>query len=254
MREFNLVIMLMIVVVGFVCEFIDGTAGMGYGVTSATLLIGVAGIYPALVSASVHTAEIATTLAAGISHTTFKNVDKKMFLPLTVFGVIGGSIGAYTLVNLPSKTILIVVSVVLICMGFLILFKFLSKKEIAIKTQSKRKLAIIGFFAALTDAIGGGGWGPVGTTTLVLNGSEPRKTIGTINTAEFFVTIAIAVTFFLTLKTVMWSIVIPLMIGGVIAAPIAAYFCSRINRKYLGIVVGIVVITTMSYKLLKVLL
>jgi len=253
-REFSLVGMLMIVAVGIVCEFIDGTAGMGYGVTSATLLIGVVGVYPALASASDHTAEKFTSLAAGVSHTTFKNVDKKMLLPLTVFGVIGGSIGAYILVNLPSKNIFIVVSVVLICMGFLILLKFLSKKEIAIKTQSKLKLSIIGFLAALTDAIGGGGWGPVGTTTLVLNGSDPRKTIGTIDTAEFFVTIAIAITFFLTLKSVMWSIVIPLTLGGVIAAPLAAYFCSKINRKYLGISVGIVVIATMSYKLLKVLL
>jgi uncharacterized membrane protein YfcA len=246
--------LLLIAVFGFIAEFIDGSAGMGYGVTSATMLISVAGIYPALASASVHTAEIFTALVAGIFHTTFKNVDKKMFIPLVIFGIVGGSLGAYVLVNLPSKIMFITVSIVLIFMGILILLKFLSKKEIAIKHPSKLKVSIIGFIAALTDAVGGGGYGPVGTTSLVLNGAEPRKAIGTINTSEFFVTIAIALTFFLTLKSVIWSVVIPLLIGGIIAAPIASYLCTKINRKYLGIFVGVAVITTMSYKLAKILI
>jgi len=248
-NRLSMLLLVAIFIFGFFAEFIDGVAGMGYGVTSSALLITL-GIYPVIVSASVHTAEIFTTLTASISHTKLKNVDWNMFTSLSICGVIGGVIGTYVLTNLPYKIIFLVVSCILICMGILILARFLSKKEIKIKKQSNLKLCTIGFIAALIDAIGGGGWGPVSTTTLILNGAEPKKAIGTINTAEFFVTVAIAITFILTLTYVEWSVVIPLVIGGVIAAPISAYLCGKINRKYLGTIVGFLIIITMSYKLL----
>ncbi len=242
--------------IGFLAQIIDGALGMGYGVTSSSFLISL-GIPPLLASASVHTSELFTTLVSGVSHFKFGNIRKDLLWPLASFGVIGGIIGACGLVKLPSKPIKLVVGLILLVMGIIILYRFIFKHKIIvnyeIKKYSVNKLRALGFFAAFVDAIGGGGWGPVCTPALVVTGTEPNKAVGSVNLAEFFVTVAITSTFVLLIGTenFRWNLVFALLIGGVIAAPIAAFSCKRLPRRLLGVSVGIIVIILSLRMILK---
>ncbi|MDI6855885.1 MAG: sulfite exporter TauE/SafE family protein [Candidatus Thermoplasmatota archaeon] len=241
-----MIIFLLIVLVGFAVQYIDGALGMGYGASSSSLLIA-AGLMPALVSASVHTAEIFATLASGISHLRFGNINKKIVLPLICTGVIGGVFGAYFLANMPGKLMRPIIAIILLVMGARIFVKYILKKHIILGKGELAKsfLLPLGFLGGAIDAIGGGGWGPLCTSTLVsANKSEPRYVIGSVNLAEFFVTIAITLTFGLVIgfENFLWAITIPLIIGGVIAAPIAAYTCKRVSPRILGILVGAILI------------
>ena len=233
--------------IGFFAQIIDGTLGMGYGVSSSSFLIAL-GLYPAIVSASVHTAEVATSFVSGISHFKMGNIRRDIFLPLIIPGVIGAVLGAMGVVNLPSKIIKPLFSIVLLSMGFLILykyiFKFKAKQAFRNYSYASWKVAGLGFFAAFIDALGGGGWGPICTPAFLVNDEEPRKAVGTVNAAEFFVTVAATITFIVLigLEKFRWDLVLILMVFGVIAAPLAAFLCRKIPHRPLAIAIGILIV------------
>jgi uncharacterized protein len=234
--------------IGFLAQIVDGTLGMGYGVTSSALLISLLGVPPVIASATVHTSELATTLVSGASHFKFGNIRKDLLLPLISFGMIGGIIGACGLVKLPAKPIKLVVGLILLSMGVIILYRFMFRHKKTnnseIKSYPVNRLRALGFFAAFIDALGGGGWGPICTPSLVTTGTEPNKAVGSVDLAEFFITIAITSTFLLLIGSgkFRWDLVLALMIGGVIAAPLAAFTCKKLPKRLLGVLIGVIVI------------
>lgn len=227
------------VLAGFLAQMVDGSIGMAYGVSSTSLLLSI-GIPPAAASASVHTAEVFTTFVSGISHWKLKNIDKKLFYSLVIPGVIGGIIGAFILSNVNTSVIEPIINAYLIIMGIRIIVKAL--KNPVEKITAPIRNWILGVCGGFLDAVGGGGWGPVVTTTLVADGKKPRYVIGSVNAAEFFVTLAQAATF-ITLLGVRdyWQIIAGLATGGVIAAPFAAMLVKKIKPKAIMLIVGIVV-------------
>jgi uncharacterized membrane protein YfcA len=231
---------LIFALVGFAAQIVDGALGMAYGVSATTLLLSV-GVSPSMASASIHTAEVFTTAASGISHLRLGNVNRDLVVALLIPGVIGGVVGAYILTNLPTDIIKPIISVYLLLMGLVILFRAIRKAPEKAESTSPRILALVGGFC---DAIGGGGWGPIVTSTLVARGLNPRFTIGSVNATEFFVTAAEAITFFATIGAVLlenWQTIAGLLIGGVIAAPLGAYFCKRLPTRTLMILVGVLI-------------
>jgi len=238
---------LAMVIVGYLAQFVDGTLGMGYGVFSASLLVSI-GLYPVIASASVHTAEIFTTLLSGAFHFRLGNVKRDLVLSLAIPGVIGGVAGAYLLASVPGKTIKPFVAVILLMMGLLILYRFLVRKNpIASENNghSQVKLTLLGLAAGFMDAVGGGGWGPIATPSLILSGNdEPRQVVGSINLVEFFVTVAETLTFLITVgpEAFRWDIVVALLIGGAMAAPTAAFLCKKLPAKALGGLIGVALI------------
>jgi uncharacterized membrane protein YfcA len=252
----------LIVATGAFAQFVDGALGMGYGTTASSVLIA-AGLLPALVSASVHTAEIFTSLVSGASHVRFGNVDKGIVLPLATSGMAGGIFGAYALASLVSSiNMKPIVGALLLLLGVGVLLRSLQRKIGRYRAGqfSKRLLVPLGFVGGALDAIGGGGWGPVATATLVTsNQITPRYIIGSVNVAEFFVTVAIVLTFGLTLgfQNFLWHITLPLMVGGMLIAPVAAYTSSRVSPVLMGVAVGLLLVIlnvkTVSQSLSKVL-
>lgn len=229
-----------IILIGFVAQSIDGALGMAYGVSSTTFLTSV-GIPAKIASASVHTAEVFTTFISGISHWKMKNVDKTIFKNLVIPGVLGGVLGAYILTSIPGNFISPIVNVYLLFMGVVILLRAIF--GISIKLIQGKKLMCVGLIGGFFDAIGGGGWGPVVTTTIVASGHTPRYAIGSVNSAEFFVTITQALTFTILIGVgAYWKYILGLAIGGVIAAPLAAYVCKKSESKNLLFFVGILII------------
>jgi len=231
---------LMFFVVGLLAQLIDGSLGMAYGVSANSFLLGL-GVPPALASASVHTAEVFTTAASGISHWRLGNVDKEIIKKLLITGVIGGVAGAYLLSNIDGNIIKPWVAVYLLVMGVRILVKAF-KPANGFSKELRKHLPLLGLFGGFMDAIGGGGWGPVVTTTMIANGEHPRRTIGSVNLTEFFVTLVQAITFFFTLGTLDWPVVLGLLFGGIIAAPFGAMLTRRISPKLMLLIVGLVVI------------
>lgn len=229
---------LVFVAVGFVAQCIDGCLGMAYGVTSNTFLLSL-GIAPAAASASVHAAEIFTTAVSGLSHLRLGNVNKDLVKRLLVPGVIGGVLGAYVLTALPSDVIKPIVSAYLLIMGGVIVAKALRSFQ---DMTSLRGIAPLGLVGGFFDAIGGGGWGPIVTTTLVARGNHPRFTIGSVNFTEFFVTVCESITFILTIGLTHWTIILGLIVGGVAAAPLAAFLCQRLPARTLMLLVGLLII------------
>ncbi|MGQ9627458.1 MAG: sulfite exporter TauE/SafE family protein [Anaerolineae bacterium] len=227
------------IVVGFIAQMIDGALGMAYGVSSNTFLLSL-GIPPAIASASVHAAEIVVTAISGISHLSFGNVNKEIVKRLVIPGVIGGVVGAYILTAVPGDVIKPFIAIYLLIMGFVIILRaFREVKETEVKTTELLPLGLIGGFF---DAIGGGGWGPIVTSTLVARGNNPRFSVGSVNFSEFFVTVAEVITFLALIGLVKWQIILGLLIGGVIAAPLAAYICKRLPTRTLMIMVGALII------------
>lgn len=250
-----MLVFITIVVFGFLAQYIDGALGMGYGASSASFLIAT-GLMPALVSASVHTSEIFASLASGISHFRFGNVESRIAVPLTCTGVIGGIVGAYFLATLSNALVSPFVAIILLILGARIFVRFFWKNHIIHHKGdfSNGFLLALGLIGGAVDAFGGGGWGPVCTSTLVtVNKREPRVIIGSVNIAEFFTTVAIVITFGLTVgfENFLWFITLPLIIGGIVAAPIAAYTCKRVSQALLGIFVGSVLIVLNSRTLIK---
>lgn len=229
--------MIVYIIVGFIAQIIDGALGMAYGVTSTTFLLSM-GIPPVAASASVHTAEVFTSGVSGLAHLKFGNVDKKLFKKLLIPGIIGGILGAYILTVVPGKTIKPFIAFYLLIMGLFILRKAFKKVE---QKEVKTKLVPLGVSGGFFDAIGGGGWGPIVTSTLVARGHNPRFSIGSVNLAEFFVTVAEVATFLTIIGLVHWQIIVGLIIGGVLAAPLAAYVCKRLPSRALMIMVGLLI-------------
>ncbi len=226
------------VLVGFIAQLIDGALGMLYGITSTTFLLSL-GITPAIASASVHSSEIVTSGISGFFHMKFGNIDKELFRKLLLPGIAGGIIGAYVLTAIPGKELTPFVSLYLLAVGLMVLRKALDgAKMIKVKT----KLAPLGFAGGFLDAIGGGGWGPIVTSTLIARGNSPRFAIGSVNLVEFFVTVAEAATFFMLIGLVHWQIILGLIIGGALAAPLAAYVCKKLPAKALMTAVGVLII------------
>ncbi|MEM2240579.1 MAG: sulfite exporter TauE/SafE family protein [Candidatus Bathyarchaeia archaeon] len=225
------------IVAGFIAQLIDGTLGMAYGVSLTTLLLGM-GVPPPTASMSVHASEIFTTIASGLSHLRLGNVDKKLFKRLLFPGVAGGVLGAYVLTSTPVDAIKPIVTLYLLTMGLVITIKAFKKTEHKKTVKEAPVLALIGGFL---DAIGGGGWGPVVTSTLVARGGNPRISIGSVNLAEFFVTVSEVLTFIVLLGTVNWQVVVCLLVGGVLAAPFGAHLCKKIPVKMLMIMVGLLI-------------
>jgi len=222
------------IIVGFIAQMVDGSLGMAYGVSSNTFLLSI-GIPPATASASVHTAEIFTTMASGLSHFRLGNVDRKLFEKLLVPGIIGGIIGAYILTSVPGKAIKPFIAIYLFIIGIVILRKAFKKIEV---NEVETRIVPLGLTGGFFDAMGGGGWGPIVTSTLIARGNHPRFTIGSVNTAEFFVTVSESIVFILTIGLAHWRIIVGLMAGGVIAAPIAAYTCKKLPTRLLMIIIG----------------
>ena len=230
--------LLLFVAVGFAAQMVDGAIGMAYGVISTSVLLSL-GIPPATASACVHAAETFTTAVSGASHWKFGNVDRKLLLRLALPGAIGGAIGAYVLTNLDGDKIKPFISAYLLLIGLFIVWKALTKR-VSEGTEPSR-VAPLGFVGGLLDSIGGGGWGPIVTSTLIGQGTTPRYAIGSVNLAEFFVTLTISATFVATIGLELWPIISGLIIGGVIAAPFAAYATKVLPDKVLMILVGCVV-------------
>ena len=235
--------------VGLAAQLVDGSLGMAYGVTSTTLLLAI-GTNPAAASATVHLAEIGTTLASGLSHWRFGNVDWKVVRRIAVPGAIGSFAGATFLSKLSTETAAPIMSGILLALGLYILIRFtmrgVPRRKLG-KPLRRRFLGPLGLVAGFVDATGGGGWGPVGTPALLASGRmEPRKVIGSIDTSEFIVAVAASIGFLIGLgsENIDFSWVVVLLAGGVIAAPVAAWLVRHVPPRILGSAVGGVIILT----------
>jgi uncharacterized protein len=226
---------------GFLAQLVDGALGMGYGVTSATILLS-AGVNPAAISGSIHTAEMFASGASGYSHYKFGNVNKKLFKALVIPGVIGAIAGALLLVFLGEKysnMIRPLMAAYTLFLGVKILMNAFRQQKQQKKFKHYGPLAGAGGFL---DSFGGGGWGPIVTTTLITKGRSPKYVIGSVSLTEFFVTLASAFTFFTLLGVSHWQTIIALIVGGLIAAPLAAKLAGRLPRKTSFILLGVLVI------------
>ncbi len=246
--------------VGVLAQAVDGALGMAYGVISSSVLLAL-GVPPATASASVHAAEIFTTAASAGSHAWHKNVEWRLLLPLAVAGVIGGMLGAYVLTGLEAAVIKPFIVGYLALVGAWILWR--AGHDIPTRHLPAWVTGPLGLIGGFLDAVGGGGWGPTVSSTMVGAGQEPRKAIGTVNTAEFFLTVAISATFVWALITGHWeeagalqnhaAAVGGLVVGGLIAAPFAGLIVKMASRKALTYAVGgllIVLAAFQGYQLL----
>lgn len=248
--------LVLLALVGLGAQLVDGSLGMAYGVTSTTLLLAI-GTNPAAASATVHLAEIGTTLVSGISHWRFGNVDWGVVLKIGVPGAIGAFAGATFLSALSTETAAPVMAVILLALGIYVFTRFtafgLPKANLG-KPLGKRFLAPLGLVAGFVDSTGGGGWGPVGTPAILASGRlEPRKTIGSIDTSEFLIAVAASLGFLVGLGSqgIDYTWAAALLIGGVIAAPIAAWLVRHVPPRVLGSAVGGLIILTNSRTLMK---
>jgi uncharacterized protein len=237
------------IAVGFAAQLVDGALGMAFGVISNTLLVSVLGVPPKQGSASVHFVEMFTTAASGISHVYHRNVDWWLFVRLVVPGMIGGVTGALILTHLDASVSRPFVMAYLSLIGIYLLARSFG---VIPKPQRPRVIAPLGAIGGFLDAVGGGGWGPVVTSNLLLQGSDPRKTIGTVNTSEFFLTVSISATFIAGLGLEAFTIAtVGLLVGGVAAAPLGAILAKRIDPTILLRLVGIVLTATSAFSLYR---
>lgn len=233
------------ILIGFLAQLVDGALGMAYGVisTSAMLFLG---IPPAIASANVHAAEVFTTAASGTSHAIAGNVDWRMFWRLAVSGSIGAVIGAFLISRADTDFIRPFIAGYLLLMGAIVIWKGLRPRGSPPKIGRVR---ILGFAGGMADAIGGGGWGPVVTSNLIARGGEPGRMVGTVNLAEFFVTVSATLAFFVALGPVFGKAALGLVIGGIAAAPIAAWAARRLPRQLFTVIVGVAICLVSAYNL-----
>jgi uncharacterized membrane protein YfcA len=236
--------LILLAIVGLIAQLVDGSLGMAYGVTSTTLLLAV-GISPALASASVHIAEVGTCAMSGVSHWRFGNVDWSKIVWLAVPGAIGAFLGAVVLVSvITAEAAEPIVAVFLFSLGIFILARFSFRRHerpVRERPIPKTFISPLGFVAGFLDAAGGGGWGPISTPTLLSSGRmQPRKVIGTVDTSEFLVAFAASVGFLISLSfaDIPWQLVVALLLGGLIAAPIAAWIVRILPARIMGTAVG----------------
>ncbi|NJC40949.1 hypothetical protein GGQ87_001207 [Brevundimonas alba] len=246
---------LLFLAVGVLAQSVDGALGMAYGVISSSVLLAF-GVPPAMASASVHGAEVFTTAASAGSHVLHKNVEWRLFVPLAIAGVIGGCLGAYVLAGLESGVVKPFVVAYLAIMGCWILWR--AGHDIKPKRIRTWMATPVGLIGGFLDAIGGGGWGPTVSSTLVGAGQEPRRAIGTVNTAEFFLTMAISATFVWSLVSGHWkeagalenhaAAVGGLVVGGLIAAPFAGLIVKRVPQRAMTYAVGAVLVLLAAFQ------
>jgi uncharacterized protein len=247
----TLVYLLPFIAVGFAAQIVDGALGMAFGVITQTLLVSVLGVPPATASASVHIVEIFTTGTSGASHIWRGNINWPLFWSLVPAGVIAGVIGAYLLSSVDASAAKPFVMIYLAAVGVFLFYKAMRFSSWPRFEHPKftRPLAFVGGFL---DAAGGGGWGPVVTSNLLVQGAEPRTTIGTVNAAEFLLTLAISITFVFTLGFAAFTgAVVGLIIGGVLAAPVGAILASRIQPRTLLFAVAIVLTATSAFAIAR---
>ena len=225
---------------GFIAQMIDGALGMAYGVTATTFLLSV-GITPAAASASVHASEVFTSGVSCYMHLKFGNVNSKLFKTLVIPGIIGAVLGAYVLSSLEeySSYIKPIVSIYTLFLGVIIIRKALIKR---MEKRQLKRVGLLALFGGYLDSIGGGGWGPIVSSTLIASGRHPKYTIGSVNLTEFFVSLASSITFFTVIGLGYWQVIIGLILGGVVAAPIAAKLANKLPVKSMMILVGMVII------------
>jgi uncharacterized membrane protein YfcA len=234
------------ILIGFAAQIVDGALGMAFGVINQTLLVGVMGVPPATASASVHLVEVFTTGTSGASHIWQRNVDWGLFRRLVPFGVAGGMAGAYLLSSIDASAARPFVMMYLTAIGFYLMWKAIRMARPRFEDpRYTSPLAVVGGFL---DAAGGGGWGPVVTSNLLIQGGDPRKVVGTVNSAEFLLTFAISIAFIATIGLAAFTLVtVGLIIGGVIAAPFGAILVKRISPRTLLFAVATVLIATSGF-------
>ncbi len=243
--DFDLAALLPFIAVGFAAQLVDGALGMAFGVISNTLLVGVLGVPPALASQRVHVVECFTTGVSGISHLIHRNIDGRLFLRLVIPGVIGGFIGAYLLSNLEADVVKPFVLTYLTGIGLYLLWRGLMYPP---KLKEAKFVAPLGLVGGFLDAAGGGGWGPVVTSNLLIQGADPRKVVGTVNSAEFFLTVTISAAFIYHLGIAdLAGATLGLLIGGLLAAPLGAWAAKHFPAKQMLILVGVVLTLTSAY-------
>ena len=239
------------IAVGFVAQLVDGALGMAFGVISSTLLISL-GVPPAAASAGVHTVESFTTAVSGASHVLHKNVNWKLFFRIMIPGVIGGILGAYVLTRIDAEAARPLVLTYLSIIGFYLVWRGIKYPP---EEKEAKVIEPLGLAGGFLDAAGGGGWGPIVASNLLVQGVSPRKVIGTVNTAEFFVTVTISATFIASLGWAAFTAAtIGLLIGGIAAAPIGGVVASRVNPRPMLVLVGVVLILTSLYGVVRALL
>jgi uncharacterized protein len=238
----NLVVL---AILGFIAQLVDGALGMAYGVTSTTLLLAIAGLTPALASTAVHISEVGTCAASGLSHWRFGNVDWSRILWLAIPGAIGAFVGATVLVRFIDASVAEpFVAIFLFLLGAYVLARFAFNRTPQVVQNlpiPRVFLSPLGLIAGFLDAVGGGGWGPISTPTLLSSGRmEPRKVVGTVDTSEFIVALSASIGFLISLSfaEVPWTVVGTLLAGGLVAAPVAAWFVRHLNARVLGTAVG----------------
>ena len=247
--------LLLVALAGFGAQLVDGSLGMGYGLTSSTLLIAI-GLTPVMASASVNLAQIGTTAVSGFSHGKLGNVDKVVFRRIAIPGAIGAFAGALVLAHVSTNLARPWASSLLLVLGIYVLWRYLTHRRTVLRKGRPRTqfLAPLGLIGGFVNSTGGGGWGPVSTPALLATGRmAPNRVVGTVNAAEFVVTLAACVGFFvgLGLGAIDPRIVLPLMIGGMIAAPVAAWVAKRLPMRIMGVAVGGLIIFTNSFTLLR---
>jgi hypothetical protein len=246
--------LIVLALVGLVAQLVDGSLGMGYGVTSSTLLV-LAGLTPAAASASVHFSEIGTNLASGVSHWKLRNVDWRVVGRIAGPGAVGAFLGATVLSNLSTEAAAPVMAGILALLGVYLIVRFVLGIRPRLKSQLGMKfLAPLGLFAGFIDATGGGGWGPVATPALLVDGRlVPRKVIGSVDTSEFAVSMAASLGFLIGLGAagINWAFALALLVGGLIAAPLAAYLVRIAPAHLLGVAVGGIILLTNGRTLMK---
>ena len=242
---FDLGALLPFILIGFAAQLVDGAVGMAFGVIMNTLLVGVLGVPPALASQRVHVVECFTTFSSSLSHLYNRNIDKKLFFRLLIPGLIGGVSGAYLLSNIHADVVKPFVLAYLTAIGLYLLWRGLLYPP---KQKEAKVVAPLGLIGGFLDAAGGGGWGPVVTSNLLVQGAEPRKVVGTVNSVEFFLTVAVSATFIYNIGIVdLAGATLGLLIGGVLAAPLGAFAARRFPAKTMLILVGVVLTLTSGY-------
>jgi uncharacterized protein len=235
-------------VIGVFAQLVDGTLGMGYGATSTSFLLSF-GVPPAISSTAVHVSEMFTTGASAISHHKFGNINRKLAKMLIIPGVIGSIIGAYLLSDvIDGNAIKPFVACYMIILAIVIIVKAVRKKR---PKKPTKQLGLLAIFGGFMDSVGGGGWGPIVSSTLIGRGRDPRYTIGSVNAAEFAISFASGITFLLFEGIQGWQVIGGLILGGVIAAPLGAYFINKIPRKPAMVAVGLLIIFMSVRTLLK---
>jgi hypothetical protein len=242
--DFALTDLLPFIAIGFAAQLVDGALGMAFGVISSTLLISM-GVPPAAASAGVHLVECFTTGVSGISHALHRNIDRKLFMRLVIPGMIGGVLGAYVITQVSAEAAQPLVLAYLSLIGVYLIWRGTGHPP---HERDPRVIAPIGLAGGFLDAAGGGGWGPIVTSNLLIQGATPRKVIGTVSAAEFFLTVTISATFIAALGWEAFTrATVGLLIGGVVAAPLGALVAKRVASRWLLLLVGVVLTATSAF-------